>query len=833
MKMPNARYWENVPALVETATVENWTRPLAGAADVIEGALTTSRRIPDGLLRDALSLREPRFLAAVLKNEQLISDPAALDRIVELALAADVGPFVETLLSSGAAARADVRERLAETGHPEVVKQAHARHEPWSWRLRRKVIAAAGREDLSPAFNHAQQVLESGGPERVAEQLNALLTFHDHTKGMERLERVDAGPLPPEVAGVLRAVLETGDAGVLRAAVERAEGTEGLLAELYDGKTPGDPLCFLEWREPLDWAALTAAARRKPFVKEAAAAVTAHPECPDELRLLLYARHPVAVAENAAHLDVDMLKTDCPKRSRPKAMRTLIWRGLGREISGAVFAAEGAPAVSVLEGIRTGREEHGPSVQEFMKWLTGLVEEHLGDDVGAWRSARALLNEFPGTIGELLAKAAASPLDGEWPEAAEYPENSSPSSLTAARAAFVTLLDAASDSTHAILVPHFDARTTHDLYRFCAWRPAWPEQALATAPKGAVAPAWILSGRPGLEAEAIEQLMSSADPDVLFLLFWHAGCTDDQRARIMAVATDRLMQHPTEWAKSRGQPHLTGWPPYAQGWRLADLYACTDHDLFKRILHSVYVLGRIPQLRVFLHVWRTWGAEVVAGMLEKEPVTYSTYDKSREVIKDLLERSALAELEAQVAEGTTAQAQIAMWRTRRDRAAMIKEIHQWHWAELLAEHRREPFHNDIIGLLLRLPDSPEAFRREGETVLLTFEATQYRQLMSGIPPEKVLAECELGPYAFDWLIPSMKCGRVTWAQALEHAFPADNVLRLLGQHGQDGGGYETLTALMHDTIKDSPDAWLLAVGMLPGFTGSVADLLRTAGVAAG
>ncbi|MEU6720475.1 hypothetical protein ABZ897_54250 [Nonomuraea sp. NPDC046802] len=812
-------YGNDVPALVEAATVEDWTRPLAGAADVIERVLRVRPRIPDGLLRDALALREPWFLDAMLDNVHLVSNPAALDRLVEQVLAGDVEPFVETLASSSATEeRADVRERLAETGHPAAIKRAHRWNTVWSWRLRRKVIAAAEQPDLSPAFNFAQRVLETGEPKltQVAEQLNALLTFHDHTKGgLERLERVDAGPLRPEVADVLRTVLDTGDSGVLRAAAERAEGTEGLLTELYDGKTPGDHRRSLEWREPLDWAALTAAARKKPFVKDAAAAVTAHPDCPSELRALLYARHPTAVAENAAHLDVELLRTDCPKRSRPKAVRTLIQRCPGEGISGADLVAEGAPAVAVLEATRTRLEE----LQEFTERLSGLVEEHLGDDVGAWRSVRALLGDFPGTIPQLLAEAAANPTDGEWPEAAPYPETSAPSSISGARAAFVALLDTAPDAAHGAVIPHLDARTAHDLYRHCAWRPVWPDQALAAAPQDGVSPAWILSGRPGLEVETIERLMSAADTEVLMRLFWHTEITDDQRVRIMSVAGERLSQ--------------TSWPEYAEGWRLTDLYACPDQELFQRILRSVYVLGRIPQLRMFLHVWRTWGAEDVAGMLVRQPVNYSTYDGTREVIKDLLERpdreTALAELEAQVAAGITAEAQIAMWRTRRDRAAMIKETHQWHWPELLAEHRREPFHSDIIGLLLRVPDCPEEFRREGETVLLTFEGKEYRRLMTGVPPEKVLAEFEADGF---WLIPAIEAGRITWAQALEHGFPAMTVLKKLSGRDDDAG-YEALKALMRDTIKDSPDAWLLAVGMVPGFTGSAAELLRTAAIAAG
>ncbi|MFC4015101.1 hypothetical protein ACFOY2_48355 [Nonomuraea purpurea] len=814
--------WGKVPALVEAATVEDWTRPLAGAADVIEEVLRVSRRIPDGLLRDALALREPRFLAAVLDNAQL----ATLDRI-EQVLAGDIEPFVETLMFGKATGdRADVRERLAETGHPEVIKRAHRWEAAWSWRLRRKVIAAAEQPDLSPAFNYAQRVLETGEPKLglVADQLNALLMFHDHTKGgLERLERVDAGQLRPEVAGVLRTVLDTGDVDALRAAAEQAEGTEGLLTELYDGKTPGDHGRSLEWREPLDWAALTAAARKKPFVKEAAVAVTVRPDCPSELRVLLYARHPTAVAENAAHLDVELVRTECTKRSRPKAMRTLTQRGLGEGISGAELAADGAPAVAVLEAVRNVPRKHAAAVEEFTERLADLVDKHLGEDVGAWRSARALLKDFPGTIPELLAEAAANPVEGEWPDAENNPYSWVPYEVTGVRFAFATLLDAASDAAHGALAPHLDVHTMFDLYRLCAWRPAWPGQALATVSKRRTSPARVLAGRPGLEAGTIEQLMSTADPMVLLLLFWHAACTDDQRARIIAVAEER--PNPEAAFPAR--------PEHAQNWRVADLHACSHRGFFDTMLRTVYVLGTVPQLRMFLHVWRTWGAEEVAGMMSKTPVDFSTYDKSREVIEELLKRpdrqSALADLEARVAESTSAEAQIAMWRTRRDRAAMIKESHQWHWAELLAEHRREPFHSDVIGLLLRVPDCPEEFRREADTVLLTFEGKEYSRLMSGMPPEKVLAKFE----ADWWLAPAIERGRVTWAQAVEHGFPAEFVLRQLCEHGRDDGGYEALSALMRDTLKDSPDAWLLAVGMLPGFTGSTGELLRTAAIAAG
>ncbi|TYB50616.1 hypothetical protein FXF51_55560 [Nonomuraea sp. PA05] len=820
--MAGIHRWKDVRPLIEAAAVDDWSRPLSGAAELLTEQLRHGGVIPDGLLECAIGQREPDFLDAVLGNDQVLADPALLDQIAELALAGDIRPLVGPLLVRRAmVSRAEVRERLAETGHPRVADEAHVPGGTgWSYRLRRKVLAAAGPGE---AVRQAWKLLGHKGWVSAADQLYALLVLHEHG---ERLAGVAADRLLPEVAEVLHPF----DGGErLRAAAERAMGAEGLVAELH-APFPGHDVS-LAAREPLDWAALTAAARENMFPKDAAAAVAAHPGCPDDLRDLLYTRHPAAVAERAAHLDLNLVTAPCPKRSRAKAVRTLIQRGLGQGIGGAALAMDGAPAVAVLEAMRARPGEPGAARAEweaFAKVLAGLVAERLGDDVHAWRSARALLGGFAGTVPELLAEAAAVPHPSpaaEWPEAADHPLTSSPSSLSGARAAFVTLLDAAPDTAHAALLPHLDARTTHDLYRFCSWRHSWPGHAATTE---SASPARILAARPGLPVDAVERLLDVPDPEVLTTLFWHLATTGDQRARIMSTAAEPLLAQ---------LDRLVSLPEHAQGWRLGDLCACPSPDLFLRALKEVFVLGRVPQLELFCHVWRTWGPGQVAAMLTRTPVTYSTYDGSRDEIRDLLalpgRAAALAELEARVAEGTSARGQAAMWRGRRDRAAMVKETHRWHWAELLEEHRREPFHSDLVGLLPRLPDCPDEFRREARTVLLSWEGKPYRQLMAGVPAAEVLAESDadhLDSMGREWLLQAIRRGRVTWAQALEHARPARAVLQQLGEDEQ---GRAALAVLMDGTLKGGADAWLLAVSMVPDFTGTVAELLRTAGLAAG
>lgn len=632
----------------------------------------------------------------------------------------------------------------------------------------------------------------------------------------------------------LRTVLESGDFSVLVAVMEHAEGDWGLIAKLY-GTVLSDERrdAVLACRQP-DWAAITEAARGKVFGKDAAAAVAAHPGCPNELRDLLYARHPVAVAEHAAHLDMKLVTADCPKRSRPKAVRILVRRGLGRGIGGAALLTEARPAMAVLEAMRVSPEGSAcVEREEFGERLGALVQKRLGEDVGAWRTVRARLRDFPGTVPELLAAAADAPSGGGWPDAAGFPETSATSSLAGVRAAFVTLLDAAGDTAHDALLPHLDERTLHDLYHFCAWRPAWPAQARKASVGGTNSPVDILIGSPGLTTEAVEELLTVETLPVLTALSRKPVATSDQRARIHSVlaarfTSTRFTKTPFTKKKELTEQDL---------WHFGGLFECTDPRHFRTLLLDIKILGRIPQLHMFLHVWRKWGAAEVAALLKLRPVIYSTYEQSREVIKDLLTRedreAALAELAEQVTTTMSPQGQIAMWRTRKDRAAMIGELNRWHWPELLAEHRREPFHSDLIGVLPRLPDCPEEFRSEARTILLSWECKQYGLLMSGTPAEEVLARFDAGKtdsQANKWLGRAVSTGHVSWEQALRHGHPAIEVLRQLPDCFPDGR--KALAALMRDTLKNDADAWLLALGMLPDFPGTVAELLRTAALAA-
>ncbi|MGW4801472.1 hypothetical protein ACWEPC_54555, partial [Nonomuraea sp. NPDC004297] len=192
--------------LVEAADVADWSRPLSGVPGLLEEELRQGRAIPARLLEDALALREPRFLEAVLKNDRVCGEPAMLDRIAELALAGDVTPLVRPLMDRRLLSRAGVAERLADTGHPDVADRAHTQGAfGWSFRLRRRVLAAAGPGE---AARQARAMLGRQDRLSVADQFYALLVLHECG---EPLSDVAADRLDPEVAGVLSAVLDADD----------------------------------------------------------------------------------------------------------------------------------------------------------------------------------------------------------------------------------------------------------------------------------------------------------------------------------------------------------------------------------------------------------------------------------------------------------------------------------------------------------------------------------------------------------------------------------------------------------------------------------------------
>ncbi|RCV50382.1 hypothetical protein [Marinitenerispora sediminis] len=857
-----------VRSLLAAAPAQKWHRQLAGAADVIHTALG-SGVLPAGLVDAVLDADDPALLAAMAKNPDLTRHHGRLERLVDAVLACPGGAnfaseALNTLLYRNAQVERmpAVRERLASSGHPAMAEKVLPRGQEeadwWSLRLRRRVLAGLGTEPaaptgrgtlsdtlaqwdvrwaraavVSPVPAMVRAALTKAGELSRAEQLRAALSLHDHAGGGRALASLDGVALRPEVADLVRGVAASGDADALRRAVAEAEGTAGALEELYEPDL-GGRADLLELRDTLDWPAVLAAVRERPLDAAAAALLTARADCPDDVRDACYATQPLAVAEATPRPDARLLAAECGRRGRTEAVRVLVRRTPGRGVTGAELLENCRPAVAALAeagAVRPEGDPAEPAWREFTAGLAKLVEEHAGGDVGRWLVVRALLPVFDGPVTELLAAAAGEGAPGAAPPVPDpVPVDGVGLSPADVRAAFQTLLDLVPFATLTALRPHVDPQTAQDMVVSGRWRPEWLAWVLDS---GSAADRRLLACRPGLDPDAIERLAALDDPEVNAMLFFQHRITDRQRRRLLAGTPFGAADGPVPLHPDLVRQLLAGPHP----WRPRDAIDCADLRLQHHIMREVHVVGRIPQLRLMLNIWQRHGQRTLAELTRETPISYGTYREARETVERLLARSdpdaALAELRAEVARGESAEGQIAAFRReRRDRAVYVTESHDWHWDELLAEHRRAPFTPDVLGMMQRIADCPAEIR--AERVLFGREAKQYGKLMKGVPPADVLAEYGAGQTdrnSDNWLVKALGAGRVTWADALEHGHSAREVLGLLSWPGNDGRGGAELAALIRATIGDDPDAWTLALRLLPDFPGPVAELLRTAATA--
>jgi hypothetical protein len=768
-------------------------------------------------------------------------------------------PFLET--------RPVLRERLAATGCADVAQVALGlRHRKTRWPLRDcRTVMAAAREgagdwtgqagvlaDLRriptverlrasvtcPFPGIARAALDSlGGRLTRAEQLRVLLTIYEHDGGPAALEPLSGAPgLCPEAAAAVREVLAAGDVACLREAVQLAEGTHGLIDELRDTdlRDRGEHLAL---RDHMDWNAIAAAATDAPFDETATALLTARPDFPCELRDAWYQVHGVTVVTHAVRLDPGMLDLVPGGRGAAKAVGALVRRGLGEGFTATQVLESARPAAAVLEAVRLPSDDLTATAWDDLEsLLPGLVRRYLGDDVEAWRTVRAKLSRASGTITELLAEAsaAAGGRGGNgWPGAGGIPAAERPASVSGARAAFLTLLDAASATTHAILLPHLDDRTVADLFGHGRWRPEWV--GLASASDSRYLRALLRRG--SLTADAIELLMRLDEPAVNARIFFKSGATGPQRERLLAGrparpgATEPVPLDPDLVKQLMNR---------TAGWRAGDAVDCADLTLQRHILSHVRVRGIGPQLRMLLNLWERHGAEEVAAFLDDEPTAVSHTRKVirrevRTIIVKLLARedrdAALAELRARVADGETARWQIAALREQYNPLAeLFREAHPWRWAELLAEHARAPLPAAAVKGLANIPECPGDFRAEAAFISKEdLEEKVPGHEATGTTPQEYLRARELSAGVVTWIGQVVRAGLLTWDEVLEHACPAHEVLGRIS-----GAPVRTaLARLVRVHLDPSPETWVLALRMLPDFTGSVAELVRTAAAATG
>ncbi|MBL1095628.1 hypothetical protein [Streptomyces coffeae] len=827
-------------------------------------------------LRELLE-RTPDLLKPVVRTAEWI--PSAL---VDAVLA-EAGPWLERLAGNKQATAADaaLRARLAASGHPLVAAKAF--HDgSWTLAELRTVLAAADPADrlwfdkpgpaaglltvwgssaehrrlalraavVSPfpdVVAHALDALWQAGELTRGERLRGMLSLVVHA-GSDRLTELldavgapDGGHDEEDIALGRAAVAGPEGVEALRTAVEAAEGPAGLLDEVC-GPPQGVPEA-LGLRAELDWSGLVRAHRTRPLAPGVVAALVARTDCPAEALPMLCEGHPdAATLLTELGRPVPLAALDAlPAKEARKLLPSLVREGLGRTVSADELLAL-RPAMAALTSVQpmTATHEGRERAAQFTGKLTALVAEKLGDDVAAWRVARARLARFRGTVAELLDDAVARAArgegaDGAWPEAAERPAFTEAVVPKGARAAFLVLLDTADTATQWRLLPHLDDRTAYDLLVLCRLRTGWPARALAAPGHRERV---LLSRRRDLSAEAVTALAALDDPAVNAGLVYQRAVTWEQRLALVTgkpftpgrtgrLPVDEAFRADLERSTRRDQKvWFAPWTASGDPWM-------TGHVLGKVALNSQHL-----QWRFALGLWERQGPEQLGEQLPNwfQPTVRTTVaelladpdrDGARERLRELARKA-----------GSAKQLAGRLRHPTIDRTLdwLLAEGFDWDWDTLLTEHLRSPLPRYYLSELAELDGCPELLRLAVGRMSRS-EQTAYRKLVEGEDPSRVLAKATLSTPddGVSWVEMAIRRKLLTRAEVVDTAKPAHCVLALVGEaekRGEEDGGGEHLEALIRQHLDGSAEAWTLGLRLLPEFTGTVPELLRTAGLAA-
>ncbi|MFI1581333.1 hypothetical protein [Embleya sp. NPDC020630] len=753
-----------------------------------------------------LALRRARSLPRALIEAVFETDDTDLLR----ALAANPGLDHDTLL------------RLARLGHPALARTLYRPTNPERHTvvLRRAVLAAADPADTdwrAPhgfvpwlLTQHHERLLEPAlwAPfgELVAHALLAL------------------GPdLPPAVVAdrhrALRDLLdESAFARFRRAAGDLDHGD--LLDRLDDpaaaeGRqlSSAAHLLLLRIRRakgpvpvPPDWSAAREEHLRKPFPSSVTAVLARWADCPDEI-----VRDGGRSARPTLRARAFRLPAPAPGRDRDHDLdhdewewTPLLRRGLRRgRFTASALLTEAGPAVAVLLAL----PDDDPAVHAAVHELLAP----LGTDADAWSTVLAELPRFPGTPAALVATA----LAGSAPNRA----HTRPSGGDPARN---LLFRCASSAQQHTLVSLLDPPALRPLLAA-----APPDRALRERLRAVHGPAanLILAGMAEQLPDTVAELLDLDDPAVNALLFRRAELDDAAVTRLLS-GVDRTGRPGTVPLASA----LLGCLERDEGpnrRRAVDVAPASDDPRVARIvLHRRALYTDAGRLRALLDRWRDAGPDGVRALIDE--ATRHGLEDSRnpfpaETVK--LVRAALddvdgpALLRARLAEVTTPAAIVTALRGPAHAAdVVLAESGPPPWDTLIETLTRDSWPDQVRDAVVAHPDCP----RELLLARLAFVSdhphdvhTWVRAALDrgALTVEDIVRTCRPAHVAFDLLAGSAIIEDPTAPR------PALDPWRLPD---------ELRPRRLRARLGTAPEAWTVAVRLLPDFSGTLIELLDTA-----
>ncbi|MGR3932225.1 hypothetical protein [Streptomyces sp. BRA346] len=596
----------------------------------------------------------------------------------------------------------------------------------------------------------------------------------------------------------------------------------------------------------VDWELLLAEHKREPFPWLPLKLLASRPDCPDELVLAAYRRS--SHLPETSPLPWRLLTgTDWKDGYHHDRLAHLLRRGI-REGAYPVdrVLAEVRPASRVLASLPYRTDPLGPA-------MAGLLEP-LGDSFAAWRALYSLLPRFTGTSAELVAAAVeqrAKHRGKSWPRplGAEYPVKRP----EGARAVFLQLFQQATEEVQLALAPHLDRRCVQHLLVFHQPSPALRDLFVSlhgTTVLASVASDWELP------AEKVGELIVLDDPEINTKLYVYTPLTDEQRRGILAgrrfgpvpgteplPITDELIEE----VRVSGRRH----------W-LLPICASGDARLARILLGKIKLHTLAGQLHLLVKVWERHGAEEVRGLLEetefperrsrKHPLPKATH----EIVRSALEAAdGLSVLRTELARSRGPAAQVEFLRSQGgtvDLATpalerMAEEIGPGlPWAELVREHERDPLPDALLVVLAHEDGCPEELRADCGMASLRLDHDMHTHKPTGPRPSPLdLVRHHPLPRPHrrnEWLDRAARLGMLTPLDVLYEARPAGHAAAyLMYRHDRTRQGAPDPAALAVGRaalelatahLGEDPEAWALALRLLPDFTGTLPELLTTA-----
>ncbi|MFI5521115.1 hypothetical protein [Streptomyces platensis] len=631
-----------------------------------------------------------------------------------------------------------------------------------------------------------------------------LLAFAD---GVERIEDFDLGR--PELLDLMRAAAADEDPeSFLRERRPAGEWTDpaAVRALLRVRDTSGSGAR----PDTLDWALVRREHARLPFENEPSRGrhsrnrlmqLTRWEGCPEDLVMESFRAHPWATSR-VAELPFEALVG--PEAAAGKvAFDEALGRGLrtGRLPVDRVLA-EVTPAPEVLAALPY---DHEPT----RKALAGLLGR-LGTDPVNWLTCYARLGRARGSVAEMIDDAASATSrqkrNTSWPRPLEAVFPATPPE--ASRAAFLHLFQCASEEAQIAVVPHFDARAVQHLLVYGDPAPAVRDAVIAA--HGVAAQA-AQAASSALSPEKLAYLLDLDEPQVDANLFFHCRIDQRERERMLAgrLRGGGTRPVPEELLHVLRETNLG----HYRHWLIAGLES-GDLGVARTLVGRLKLRIPAARLRLLVAVWQRGGPDAVREILalDRLPVTLR-----RQTEKLLDAPDGLEKLRARLAAEEDPDKLLAFLNKKPG------------WGE------SQPHKLTGEGIPLPWPELIAAYHSGS----LTPSAAQDLAERTDCPRELLLALLpntpEVDRYSTAWPQLALQNGTLAPEDILTHAAPARRALthlrHALNSEEQVADRQQLHTqaaALTTEHLDPDPEAWAVALQLLPTFAGTLPELCATA-----